>query len=230
MDASGPRASRLDPARRDAAPPHPPGRTGLGRKGAAGAVVIAGGFSEVGPEGRRLQEELLQVARRSGIRLFGPNTFGFIHTRARLNASVSPDMGGSEPGGIGVVSQSGSVCETLYFRCQERGVGFSTLIAAGNEADLDLCDYLEYLLLDPDTTAIALYVEQIRRPRRFNQEMPRQCPSAISSGCCASEEPDWRVGAVRPAGHPAHPGHERLLTPSCKLIRNFDTKTTNANG
>jgi acetyltransferase len=141
--------------------------TGLGRKGAAGAVIIAGGFAEVGPQGRQLQEEIVQAARRTGIRLFGPNTLGFIHTRSRLNASFSPDMGGSEPGGIGVVSQSGSVCETLYFRCQERGIGFSALIASGNEADLDLCDYLEYLLLDPDTTNIALYVEQIRRPRRF---------------------------------------------------------------
>ncbi|MEW6440828.1 MAG: CoA-binding protein [bacterium] len=150
-------------------PAVPEGVSGLGRKGAAGAIIIAGGFAEVGPEGRQLQEEVLQAARQSGVRLFGPNTLGFIHTRSRLNASFSPDMGGSEPGCIGVVSQSGSVCETLYFRCQERGIGFSTLIGTGNEADLDLCDYLEYLLLDPDTTVIALYVEQIRRPRRFIQ-------------------------------------------------------------
>ncbi|MCG6911044.1 MAG: CoA-binding protein [Deltaproteobacteria bacterium] len=141
----------------------------LGRKGVACAAVIAGGFAETGPEGRALQGELLRVARQAGVRLIGPNTIGIIDVRSRLNASFSSDMGGSEPGGIGVVSQSGSVCETLYFRCLERGGGFSTLIAAGNEADLDLCDYLEYLLRDPDTAVVAMYVEQIRRPRRFFQ-------------------------------------------------------------
>ena len=141
----------------------------LGKKGAAGAIIIAGGFAETGPEGRKLQEDLLQTARQAGVRLFGPNTIGFISPGAGLNASFSPDMGGSKPGGIGVVSQSGSVCETLYFRCLERGVGFSNLIAAGNEADLDMCDFLDYLLHDPATEVIALYVEQIRRPQLFRR-------------------------------------------------------------
>ena len=144
-----------------------PAVTALGDKEAAGVVVVAGGFAELGPEGQALQEELHRAATRSGVRLLGPNTIGFVSTRAHLNASFSPEMGGSTPGTIGVVSQSGSVCETLYFRCLERGVGFSVLMSAGNEADLDLCDYLEYLLEDAHTSVIALYVEQIRRPRRF---------------------------------------------------------------
>ena len=119
------------------------------------------------PEGKAMQEELKRIAGQSGIRLIGPNTIGFANMHAKLNASFSPEMGGSPPGNIGVVSQSGSVCETLYFRCLERGAGFSSLIAAGNEADLDMCDYLEYLLEDERTSVIALYVEQIRRPGRF---------------------------------------------------------------
>ena len=139
----------------------------LGEKKPAGAVVVAGGFAEIGPEGKLMQEELKRIAGESGIRLIGPNTIGFTNTYAKLNASFSPEMGGSRPGNIGVVSQSGSVCETLYFRCLERGAGFSALIAAGNEADLDMCDYLEYLLEDENTSVIALYVEQIRRPERF---------------------------------------------------------------
>jgi len=139
----------------------------LGNKGVACATIIAGGFAETGSEGKLLQDDLLKTARQAGVRLIGPNTIGIINTRSRLNASFSQEMGGAEPGNIGVVSQSGSVCETLYFRCLERGAGFSTLVAAGNEADLDLCDYLEYLLHDPDTAVVALYVEQIRRPRSF---------------------------------------------------------------
>ena len=101
-----------------------PAVTALSDKGTAGVVVVAGGFSEVGPEGQALQEELRHAVSRSGARLLGPNTIGFVSTRARLNASFSPEMGGSRPGNIGVISQSGSVCETLYFRGLERGVGF----------------------------------------------------------------------------------------------------------
>jgi acyl-CoA synthetase (NDP forming) len=149
------------------APAVPQTIASLGTKGPAGVVVVAGGFAEVGDEGKALQQELTSAAIKAGVRLLGPNTIGFINTRSNLNASFSPEMGGSVPGSIGVISQSGSVCETLYFRCLERGVGFSTLIAAGNEADLDMCDYLEYLLDDPNTSVIALYVEQIRRPKRF---------------------------------------------------------------
>jgi len=136
-------------------------------KGMAGVIVAAGGFAETGKEGRTLQKEIVELVRTHNLRLIGPNTIGVINTAGRLNASFSREMSGSTPGSIAVISQSGSVCETLFFRCRERGFGFSTLISSGNEADLDLCDYLEYLIEDPATRVIALYVEQIKRPRRF---------------------------------------------------------------
>jgi acyl-CoA synthetase (NDP forming) len=141
--------------------------TRLSRKGLAGVIVTAGGFAETGPKGRELQNTIVEISRRSGLRLIGPNTMGIINTRKRLNATFSPDLGGSVPGGIGIISQSGSICETLFFRSQERGFGLSTMISSGNEADLDLCDYLEYMIDDPDTSVISIYVEQIRRPQRF---------------------------------------------------------------
>ncbi|MFC1858375.1 acetate--CoA ligase family protein [Thermodesulfobacteriota bacterium] len=139
----------------------------LSRKSLAGAIVTAGGFAEMGSDGKDLQTHIADIGRRSGLRLIGPNTVGIINTRSRLNASFSPNLGGSLPGNIGVISQSGSVCETMFFRCQERGMGVSAMISSGNEADLDLCDYLEYMIEDPDTVVIAIYVEQIRRPQRF---------------------------------------------------------------
>jgi acetyltransferase len=141
--------------------------TRLSRKGPAGVIVTAGGFAETGPKGRELQNTIVEISKQSGLRLIGPNTMGIINTRKHLNATFSPDLGGSLPGSIGVISQSGSICETLFFRSQERGFGLSIMISSGNEADLDLCDYLEYMIDDPDTSVIAIYVEQIRRPRRF---------------------------------------------------------------
>ncbi|MGQ9653538.1 MAG: acetate--CoA ligase family protein [Thermodesulfobacteriota bacterium] len=135
--------------------------------GMAGVVVTAGGFAEVGEEGKRAQDMLVQAARGHGLRVVGPNSMGLINTFISLNATFSREMGGSPPGGISVISQSGSMCETVYFRCRERGLGLSILISSGNEADLDLCDYLHYALGHPATSVIALYVEQIKRPSRF---------------------------------------------------------------
>jgi len=195
----------------------------LGDKQAAGVVVVAGGFAEAGPEGQALQEELHEVAARSGVRLLGPNTIGFVSTRARLNATFSPEMGGSAPGTIGVVSQSGSVCETLYFRCLERGVGFSALISAGNEADLDLCDYLEYLLEDVDTSVIALYVEQIRRPKRFVELLrnrPNRKPVVMfRTGRTA-------FGKMAAASHTgAMAGNDAVMKAVCRQLDVVDTRS-----
>jgi len=138
-----------------------------GGLGMAGVVVTGGGFAELGPEGRRAQDALVEMARGLRLRVVGPNSMGLINTGARLNATFSREMGGSPAGGISVISQSGSMCETLYFRCRERGLGLSILISSGNEADLDLCDYLHYAMNHPATSVIALYLEEIRRPSRF---------------------------------------------------------------
>jgi acyl-CoA synthetase (NDP forming) len=150
--------------------------TRLGSKGLAGVIITAGGFAEIGTAGQGLQTEITEIGKRSGIRLIGPNTIGITNTRSRLNASFSPDLGSSAPGNIGVISQSGSVCETMFFRCKERGFGLSFMISSGNEADLDLCDYMAYMLDDPDTSVIAGYVEQIRRPKRFIELVQERPP------------------------------------------------------
>jgi acyl-CoA synthetase (NDP forming) len=205
------------------APAVPQTIASLGTKGPAGVVVVAGGFAEVGDEGKALQQELTSAAIKAGVRLLGPNTIGFINTRSNLNASFSPEMGGSVPGSIGVISQSGSVCETLYFRCLELGVGFSTLIAAGNEADLDMCDYLEYLLDDPNTSVIALYVEQIRRPKRFVElikDRPNQKPVVMfRTGRTAR-------GKMAAASHTgAMAGSDAIMSGLCRQVDVVDARS-----
>jgi len=139
----------------------------LARRGTAAAIVLAGGYGEIGPEGEARQRELLQAA--GPMRLLGPNSMGVVNTA--LGAALSPS-GALEArplprGGIALISQSGGILGSLLSRGGARGIGFSTLVATGNEADLEVADFLELLLEDANTRVIALYLEGLRNPARF---------------------------------------------------------------
>ncbi|MGH2519895.1 MAG: acetate--CoA ligase family protein, partial [Chloroflexota bacterium] len=139
----------------------------LAERGTLAAIVLAGGYAEVGPEGEARQRELLRAA--GPMRLLGPNSMGVVN--AAVGAALSPS-GALEArplprGGVGVVSQSGGILGSLLSRGGARGIGFSTLVATGNEADLEVADFLELLLEDVDTRVIALYLEGLRNPARF---------------------------------------------------------------
>jgi len=139
----------------------------LARRGAGAAIVLAGGFAESGPEGRNRQQALREAA--GGMRLLGPNTIGFVNLSDRLvlSASGSLDAEGLVRGGVGLISQSGGIMGSLLSRGGAAGIGFSKVIATGNEADLELSDFVDYLADDPDTRVIALYIETLRHPERF---------------------------------------------------------------
>ncbi len=135
-------------------------------KGVKRAVVVTAGYEEIdSEEGARLQNELDRLAKRYGIRYLGPNCMGIINTGISLNTTWFPYK--HSPGTVGFVSQSGSyVTQTLpYFA--RAGLGLSKAISVGNQADIDMIDCLEYLGQDSGTTAIAMYIEDIRRPRAF---------------------------------------------------------------
>ena len=138
---------------------------GCGQKGIRQAVIVSGGFQEVGAEGAQLQARLLETAHRHGIRLVGPNCLGVANPHHRLNTTFLPNNG--TPGFIGMASQSGSFITQIFHYLHRRGMGFSTGFSVGNEADVDLVDCLEYLGACPHTRVIALYIETIRRGRRF---------------------------------------------------------------
>jgi acetate---CoA ligase (ADP-forming) len=127
-----------------------------GRKGVAGAVVLALGFSESGAEGRALEARALDAARRWNVRLIGPNTSGIFNAHCGLNFVGFADL---RKGGIGIVSQSGNVALALSTEGTLNGhVGFSTYIGVGNESDLRFHDYLAHLGADTNTDAIVMYV------------------------------------------------------------------------
>ncbi len=136
-----------------------------GRHGVKAAVVLSAGFGEGGPEGRALENRMLEIARRHGIRLVGPNCLGVMRPAIGLNATFS--NGGAKPGNLALVSQSGALCTAILDWARPNDVGFSSIVSMGTSADVDFGEMLDYLVSDPQTESILLYIEGIRQARRF---------------------------------------------------------------
>jgi acetate---CoA ligase (ADP-forming) len=141
--------------------------------GTGTAIVLASGFGEGGPEGRQRQDELTRAA--GPMRLLGPNTIGLINVTDRIVLSASNALTTDDivPGAIALVSQSGGILGSLLSRAQAQGVGFSKLIATGNECDLEVSDVIDHLVDDPTSKVIALYLEGLRKPKGFRAAVKR---------------------------------------------------------
>lgn len=139
----------------------------LAALGTPGAIVLASGYAETGPDGVALQRALLDAA--GPMRIVGPNTLGIINLSGGvfLCASDALETPGLESGRIGVASQSGGIMASLLSRAAGAGIGFSKLFATGNEADIEVSDCVEYFAEDEETTVVALYLETLRDPDRF---------------------------------------------------------------
>jgi len=137
----------------------------FGRIGTRYAIVVTAGFKEIGPDGERLEQQLVGIARKYGMRFIGPNCMGIINRDIKLNTTVSRIVGKS--GGLALISQSGTyVAQTAAF-LEKRGIRLGKAVSVGNEADVNITDVLEYLGEDDNTRAIAIYIETIRDVRRF---------------------------------------------------------------
>lgn len=133
--------------------------------GTKAVIIITAGFKEVGEEGKKLEDEIVRVARRAGIRIIGPNCLGVTVTASKLNASFGGDL--PEVGGIGYLSQSGALLAAILDIAKANGIGFSSLFSIGNKADVDELDLVEALAEDPNTTVIAGYLENIKDGNAF---------------------------------------------------------------
>ena len=139
-----------------------------GAKGVHGAVIIAGGFGELGHDGRKLEEEMVAVAQQWNIRLIGPNTSGMMNVKKKLNLVGLRD---TPRGSIALLTQSGNMALTLITEASQRSrKGFSYYVGVGNEADLKFHEYLQYFGQDAETKAILMYVEGLRQGREFLQQ------------------------------------------------------------
>ncbi|NHN56889.1 GNAT family N-acetyltransferase [Calidifontibacter sp. DB0510] len=137
--------------------------------GVRAVVVISAGFAEVGEQGAALQHELLRTARRLGLRVVGPNSFGVLNTRpeVRLNASLAPEM--PPAGSLGLFSQSGALAIAVLDSATRRGLGISDFVSAGNRVDVSGNDVMQHWIDDDTTTAVGLYLESMGNPRKFNR-------------------------------------------------------------
>jgi len=136
-----------------------------GQKEIKGAVVISAGFREVGREGRQLEQQLIETARRYGIRVVGPNVLGIIDTVIGLNASFAAGM--PRRGHIAFMSQSGALCTSILDMALGQGTGFSRFYSIGNKADLNEIDFLCAWSEDPETNVIVAYLEGIANGAEF---------------------------------------------------------------
>jgi len=141
----------------------------LAKRGTSAAIVLASGYSETGDEGARRQAELIDAA--GSMRILGPNTIGLVNLTdsITLSASGALEVGALPVGAIGVVSQSGGILGSLLSRAAARGIGLSKLVSTSNEVDLDMADFVDYLVDDEATSVIALYMEGLRHPDRFRK-------------------------------------------------------------
>jgi len=136
------------------------------RKGIKGGVIISADFAETGDRGRALEEEIAGIARDGGLRFIGPNGMGIYSSAANLNIALEKEP---IPGHLAFISQSGTYGGNLVGAAREKGFGLRTFISLGNQADVSVSDLIEYLALDPETKVIALYLEGIKKGRKFLQ-------------------------------------------------------------
>ena len=128
-------------------------------------LIISAGLAETGEEGAKLQQEIVHIARSGRIRIVGPNCMGNFNTA--IDFSTLRQGAGIKKGNIGLISQSGGFAWHILQCGTQMGVGFTKFVSTGNEADLHLEDFLEYLGQDEDTKVIAAYIEGLREGQRF---------------------------------------------------------------
>jgi len=136
-------------------------------KGIKAAVLVAGGFAELNGEGEKLQKELTRIVAETGIRVLGPNTVGHISTPHNFTSSFYP-LGKITRGNISYIAQTGNFAgHTVSYIMTAENFGVARVIGLGNKIDIDESEMLEYLAQDPETKAIFMYLESLKRPRHF---------------------------------------------------------------
>ncbi|MES2052402.1 MAG: acetate--CoA ligase family protein [Pseudomonadota bacterium] len=168
------------------------------------ALCITAGFAETGPAGRAMEEQIVATARAGGVRLIGPNCMGLMNAHHNLCATTGVVVGGVDrlpAGGIGLASQSGALMGAMLSRGIDVGAGFSSMVSVGNQADLDLNDFFEYLIDDPATDVACLYMEAVKDAARFTALLERA--ARAGKPVCIAKSGRSEAGARAAASHTA---------------------------
>jgi acetyltransferase len=136
-----------------------------GEAGVSGIIIVSAGFKEAGKEGEALEKRILECKNQYGIRIIGPNSFGVIRPKGKLNATFANKT--ALPGKIAFISQSAALCASVLDWASESYVGFSSVVSTGSMLDVDLGDLIDYFGTDPQTRSIVLYIECLKNARKF---------------------------------------------------------------
>ncbi len=182
-------------------------------KGVRGIVLISAGFGETGDAGKAIEQKILKIARKSGIRFVGPNGMGIWSAAGNLNLAFDD----SPPAGhIAFISQSGTFGGYMAEVARSQGYGLRMFISIGNQTDLTVADYIEYLSYDEKTRAIIIYMEGVKDGRRFMEvckETLKTKPIIIYKGGATS------AGARAAMSHTASiAGSEIVFQSACQQI------------
>ncbi|RCV48405.1 acetate--CoA ligase family protein [Marinitenerispora sediminis] len=154
----------------------------VGRKGVAGAILIPSGFAETGEH--ELQAEVLAIARKHGVRLLGPNIYGYYYTPERLSATFCTPY--DVAGGTALTSQSGGIGMAILGYSRSTSTGVSAIVGVGNKADIDEDDLLTFFGQDENTNAIAMHLEDLKDGRAFveaaREVVPRKPVVVLKAG------------------------------------------------
>ena len=167
-------------------------------------VILTAGFGETGPDGARLEAEIVAFARERGLTVLGPNGNGYINAAAGITPYGLPIPVPLLRGPVGVVLQSGGLASAVLSFAQARNLGISLLVSMGNESLLSVTDVVSHLVDDPATRVIALFLESIRHPAEF---------AAVARRALAAGKPivALKVGRSATARHTAQ-AHTGALT------------------
>jgi len=136
-----------------------------GRAGIKGIIIISAGFKEVGAEGKALEDKILEIKKKYGLRIIGPNCLGIIRPSVNLNATFISKM--PKPGNIAFISQSGALGSAILDWAIHENIGFSNFVSVGSMIDVDFGDLIDYFGTDPKTRSILMYIEGITNARKF---------------------------------------------------------------
>ena len=140
------------------------------KRGIQRVIIQSSGFAESGADGVKMQQDLAEFARKAGVRLWGPNCMGYVDAvNQKVLSFVSPELWDFlMPGDVSLIVQSGMLSGAFLIDCMSHGtMGISKVCSIGNKMDVDECEILEYLITDPHTRVIGLYLESINQGRRF---------------------------------------------------------------
>ena len=136
-------------------------------KGVKAVMIGVSGFAELNENGKKLQDEIEAIANKTGMHIVGPNTNGYMNVLERVTLGYSYAQEVVKPGRVAYVSGSGALISATVPRFAKRNVGLRAYVGAGNQANLELCDYAAYFIDDPEVDVITMYVEGFKTPAKF---------------------------------------------------------------